>query len=449
MRDLAISIIVFGMVPLVLARPYFGVYLWSWLSYMNPHRLAFGFAMNFPFSQVTAVALALGAIFSKEKQSLPLSPATITWMLLLLLMVVSTIFSTTPDDAWPQLEKVLKIQFGTLMTLLLISDRQKLHTLVWVIALSMGFFGFKGGVFAASAGEGGGLVWGPPGTFIEGNNELALALLVTIPLMRFLHQQSKDKLVQFGLLVLIGLSLMSVAGSYSRGAFLASASMLLFLWWKGTSRLVSGVAGAAVVAVILSLMPAAWWDRMGTIETYDDDASAMGRFDAWQTAIGMANHRILGGGFEAFTPENFAKYGGGADLARDVHSIYFEILGEHGYIALALFLCLWIFAWRSGSWVLRQARNDERLAWHASLARMAQVSIIAYMTGGAFLGLAYFDLPYHILCILVLVKRLAEQQVASAATAPTAIPPAIAPANSAAARGSSPVATRPQTPRSR
>ena len=33
---------------------------------------------------------------------------------------------------------------------------------------------------------------GPPSTFIGGNNEIGLALIMTVPLMRYLHLQAKS-----------------------------------------------------------------------------------------------------------------------------------------------------------------------------------------------------------------------------------------------------------------
>jgi putative inorganic carbon (hco3(-)) transporter len=424
MRDALLTLIVFGTIPFILARPHLGVYMWSWLGYMNPHRFSWGFAATFPFVQATALALLLGAIFSREKKSLPINGATVCWMLFLVFVCLTTLFATNPVEAGPQLEKVLKIQYGTLMTLLLITSRERLHGLVWVIVLSMGFYGFKGGLFAVQGTSG--LVWGPSGTFIAGNNELALALLMTVPLMRFLQMHTKDWRIGWALIGLMGLTMFSVAGSYSRGAFIAAGCMLVFLWWKGRNRAITGVLGAGFVGVVLSLMPQKWWDRMSTIKTFDEDASARGRFDAWETAIGLGNGRFLGGGFEAWTPENFARYGGGADLVRDVHSVYFEVLGEHGYIGLFLFLGMWAFTWLLASRVIRMAARNSSLVWHADLARMTQVSIIAYLAGGAFLGLAYFDLPYHLMTIAVIAHVLARREVATAGDGSTQASAAVA-----------------------
>ena len=49
LRDLFVFAAVFGTLPFVLRKPYIGIYLWSWLGYMNPHRLAWGLAYDFPF----------------------------------------------------------------------------------------------------------------------------------------------------------------------------------------------------------------------------------------------------------------------------------------------------------------------------------------------------------------------------------------------------------------
>ena len=40
-----------------------------------------------------------------------------------------------------------------------------------------------------------------------------------------------------------------------------------------------------------------------------------------------------------------------------------------------------------------------------SLANMCQVALIGYAIGGAFLSLAYFDLPYSIVVVLVAINR--------------------------------------------
>ena len=43
MRDIFVTLVVFGSLPLILWRPFYGIIMWTWLGYMNPHRMAWGF----------------------------------------------------------------------------------------------------------------------------------------------------------------------------------------------------------------------------------------------------------------------------------------------------------------------------------------------------------------------------------------------------------------------
>lgn len=414
MRDLLVAIIVFGAVPFILQRPAIGVLMWSWIAYMVPHRLAWSWMQHMPVAQVTGIATILGALMTKDRQKLPMTPLMVVWLSFIAYMTVATIFAQYPEAAWPQWSKVMKVQLFALLTIVLITNRERLHQLIWVVALSISFFGVKGGIY--TLGGGSGLVWGPPGGYFEGNNELALTLLITMPLMYFLLRQSKQLWIKVGMFGAMTLSLIAVIGTFSRGAFVAAGCMGLFFWWKSGHRILVGVLGTLIVAGALSIAPAHWWERMGTIQTYEQDGSAMGRLAAWQVAIGIATDRPLGGGFQCFTPANFAAYGPPGHRVLDVHSIYFEVLGENGWGALALFLTLGFLAWRTGSWIIRNAGNDPTLAWYRSLAAMAQVSLIAYASGGAFLGLAYFDLPYTIIGVLVICRLLLERELAERAT---------------------------------
>ena len=159
----------------------------------------------------------------------------------------------------------------------------------------------------------------------------------------------------------------------------------------------------AVLAIPLALsyMPQTWFERMETIQTYQDDRSVQGRFDAWEYAYDKAlNRPLIGGGFQVFAGH------------MDAHSIYFEVLGEHGFIGLGLFLLLIIFTWRSGSSIKQQVSGKENLYWSADLASMVQASLVGYAASGAFLGLAYFDLYYHLVAIMVLTKVVVVNELA-------------------------------------
>ena len=411
MRDIIIFLVFFSLVPMVFYRPYIGLLLWSWIGYMNPHRLSYGVAYSFPFAALGAGITFVAFIFSKEKKTFPINAVTVVWMLFVFWMLITTIVSLIPANAWPEWERAMKIQLMILMTLLLVNDRTKLIHLIWVVVFSIGFFGIKGGVFTILT-SGGALIWGPPGSFIEGNNELALALIMILPLIRFLQMYITNKWMKRVMLVCIGLCALSILASYSRGAFLAISVIGLFFWFKSNKKLLSGIIVVVIAIGALSMMPSQWWERMDTIETYDEDGSALGRINAWYFAFNLAVDRpLVGGGFRAFSLSLFPLYAPDPEDFHDAHSIYFEVLGEQGFVGLFLFLLMYFLAYREGSKTIRLAKGKPDIKWAGDLAAMTQVGLIGYAVGGAFLGLAYFDLPYHLMSILVLTKIIAEKEL--------------------------------------
>lgn len=410
MRDLLVTALIFGVLPFVFKRPWIGVLLWSWVSYMNPHRLTWGFAFNFPFAMLIAMATIAAFLFSREKKEIPWTRETVLLLMFIGWMLFTTFFAFYPDWAWQEWSRVWKIQLFVFLTAILINNRQKLDWLIWVVVLSLGFYGVKGGIFTIVSG-GSYHVWGPAGSFIGGNNELALALIMTIPLIWYLRLQASNRWLRHGLAVSMGLVAISAVGSQSRGALLGIVAMGLFLWLKSRQKLTTGLLMVVVAGVLAANLPQSWFDRMSTIQTYQEDNSALGRINAWHTAFNVASDRVTGGGFNMlFEKATFVQYAPDPRRVHDAHSIYFEVLGEHGFIGLGLFLLMWLFAWSKASSVIRFCRKDPEKKWAADLAGMAQVSLVGYAVGGAFLGLAYFDLPYHILIIIVLTAKFVGLQ---------------------------------------
>ena len=273
---------------------------------MNPHRLAWGFASTFPFAQVVAVTTLVGTLLTGRWKRPALTTETILLGLFVAWMQVTTLFAFNHGDAWLQWEKVLKIQFMILVTIMLIYTTTHLRNLVWVVVLSLGFYGVKGGIFTVLTG-GEHRIGGPDGTFIEGNNEIGLALIMAIPLMRYLHLTSSRRIVQYGLTAAMALCAVSVMGTHSRGALLGIVAMSCFLVWKSKKRLGVAMLVLVVLPFVLAVMPQKWFAWMDTLRNYQEDPSATGRLNAWQFALNLAMDRpIVGGGFETFRPELFA-----------------------------------------------------------------------------------------------------------------------------------------------
>lgn len=417
MRDLLLTAFVFGSIPFILRNPFIGLLMWVWLGIMNPHRLTWGFAYHLPFAQIIALCtLAAMLVHAKKLYRFPVERVTVTLMLFVLWMCVTPWFSLQPEAEFKFWERAIKIQLMVLAAFLIVGNRDHLHKLVWVLALSIGFYGIKGGLFTLAT-AGAYRVWGPAGSFIADNNTLALAIIMAVPLFRYLQLHSESKWIRRGCVAAMLLCAVSAIGSQSRGAFLALAAMGFFLFTKSRQKGLIAILATLAIITIIAVMPESWHERMASIRTYDQDASAMGRINAWWTAWNVAVDRFpFGGGFGMWSAPVFAQYAPNPDAVFVAHSIYFHVLGDHGFIGLFLFLMVFGFSWLNGGWIVRQTKNKPELAWAHDLAAMCQVSLVGYAVGGAFLSLTYFDLPYYLVLILVVLRRLVREKLVTHAS---------------------------------
>jgi probable O-glycosylation ligase (exosortase A-associated) len=376
-----------------------GILMLAWLGYMNPHRQAWGFMFNMPSVFIVAIVTLAAMLASKEAKRMVWRVEIVVLIIFILWVCLTTTQARFPGPAIEQLDKVLKIQILTFMTLLMLTSRDRVHLFIWVVVVSLGFYGVKGGIFTIVHG-GVHRVQGPSGSFIAGNNELALALVMTIPLMRYLQLQEANWWIRQGLGLAMLLTALAAVGSQSRGALVALGITAVMFWLKSRRKIATAVLIAVPAFLTVLIMPAEWFERMQTIKTYEQDASAQGRLRAWTNAINMANSRVLGYGFEGFI--------GGTDA----HSIYFEVLGEHGWIGLGLFVSLLLLKWLRCRSIIRLAKKRPDALWARDLAAMMQVTLVGYMSAGAFLGLAYFDYLYHLAAVAAVTHHLVSTTTA-------------------------------------
>jgi len=410
MRDILVTLIVAGLIPIILRKPYVGILTWVWLSVMNPHTQGWGFAVNFPFAAIIGALTLVSLFINKVPKTAPNVPVVIVFVAFILWMNVTTFFAIHPDLVYEQWEKVMKIMLMSYVTFILIRDKKHVQLLIGVIVFSLAYYGVKGGIFTLTSG-GQHRVWGPGNSFIAGNNEIALALITTIPLLYYLQVTTKNKLAKYGLVAAMLLCAIAALGSYSRGALLALAAMGGFLWLKSQHKVRLALLFILSIPLMLAYMPEQWTERMDSINTYEQDRSVAGRFNAWGMAYNLTKDRpIVGGGFVVTTRELFTRYASDVgDEPRAAHSIYFQALGEHGYVGLGLYLLLGFLTWRSGDWIIRNTKDLKEYQWASNLASMIQVSLVGFASGGAFLSLLYFDVPYYLMVAMVATRIIVEK----------------------------------------
>ncbi len=423
MRDLFITLNILATFPVILMRPYVGITMWCWLSYMNPHRLTWGFAYSLPFALAVALLTIVGTVLSREPKRLPMNAISVLVIMITIWVSITTVFAIVPDQAYLKWDRTIKILAMTFMTMVLVTNRERLQALIWIIVLSLGYYGVKGGLFAIVT-AGNYRVWGPPLSFIADNNQLAFSLLVVLPLMRYLQVTTEHIWVRRALGASMLLTGLAVFASYSRGALLAATVMALMLLLRAKRKFIITLGLVFVLAIGAAFAPQQWLDRMGTIETYEDDGSASGRFDAWKFGYEVAKaNPIFGGGFLVqFDHALFMEYVPEAFKPRAFHSVYFEVLGEHGFIGFTLFGILGLVAAYNCRWIRARTKYRAELRWAHELSTMIFLSLVGYAVGGAFLNMAFYDLLYHLLTIIMVAKIIVQKNLTETIKAKTQAP---------------------------
>lgn len=411
LRDIFVTAVILGLLPAALKRPFIGVLGWHWVSLMNPHRLTWTFARTQPVAMWMAVATFLGLVlYREEKIPIAWNGVTRSFLLLWFWMLVTTFFAVNADRAMGQFVDMSKVFVFLFLTLMLTANRKKLRWLVVVATLSVAFFGIKGGVFTLMTG-GGFKVLGPPGTAFGDNNNLALALNLSLPFLFFLPRFVGGKKIKTLLKIAFWLCVIGVLGTHSRGGLVGLAVVFGGLVVLSGRKAILAVALMIGLAALPAIMPDQWFNRMDTIEadSIAQDASFQGRVNSWKTTINFVkDHPIAGGGFQfIYNRDVFNRYSPDPSQFHDVHSIYFEMLGEQGLVGFFIFAVIILSSFRMNSKLRREGiqRQDEMTI---GITSAVMVATGVYLVEGIVVARAYFDYFYLILCFPVLLTQILQ-----------------------------------------
>ena len=421
MRDIALFSGFIALLFPVFKYPHLGALVWCWTALIVPNNFVFGFMGDIPLNKITALLTLFAWAISKNSRKLPPSG---TLVLLGLFGLVGTISAFTgianSDVSHNEWEKFAKILVFTFVIAGLITTKERIDALLYAIYLSLGFHGvWEGAKFIASAG--GYHIWGPEGSILGDNNHFALGMVAFLPIVLYLYKQSQNKLVK---LVFIGSSLLvlaSIMGTFSRGGLIGIAAVGIYALFNIRRKAIYLGVTTPLIMGAAYFAPDRWSDRMDTIASANQLDSFMGRIIAWkQSTLIALDHPFFGGGFHAV--QNFEVWSYYARFfdrlafiptslpntlsAHAAHSIYFQVLGDLGFLGLMLFIAILVSSWRNASAVVRAARDHPEWAWASNLATCLKYSLIAYVVSGAALSMAYFDYMYMLFALLVVLRHL-------------------------------------------
>jgi probable O-glycosylation ligase (exosortase A-associated) len=407
--------LVFG---LTMRTPFVGLLAWIWVSLMNPHQEVYGFLRGAQLNLCIAVVTVVAWLGSREPKRVPPNLFVVFLALFSLWTCISTWSALDPPHAFPLLDRTTKTVILAVAVVMLATTRLRLQAVIWVIVVSLGYFGVKGGGFVLLTG-GHNHVFGPTNSMIEDNNALGLALILVLPLMFYLRRTSARAAVRWALLGAIALTLVAVFGTYSRGALIALAASTATYAVRSRHGVIMLVVAALCTAALPTIMPPSWFQRMSTIRSADDDISFQERVSAWRTSMAIAKARPLtGGGFSAVEQTWIAqtyRSPGSLDHGRAAHSIYFQVLGDTGFVGLGIYLAAVTAAAVNIFRVLTLVSGQRQFGWAAQLARMLQVSVVGFLSGGAALSMAYYDGAILLFAVTAALLEIVREPAAAAA----------------------------------
>ncbi len=424
MRDIVFILGFLSMLPFAIGRPHVGVLLWCWTALLVPNYYVFGFASPIPYNLIVAVLTLLVWLFSRESVRVPLNPTIFFLVLFVFFATISTIFAIGDQSvAWGEWEKLAKIILFAIVVNSIMNTRARIEALAYAIVLSLGFHGIVEGLKFLGSGGGHNIV-GPTNSILGDNNQFALAMLCTLPLVFYLYWQANYRILRIGVIGSAAILCFTVVGTFSRGGLIGLIAVGGWAFLNSRRKVRYLALAIPLVIMLVSFAPARWFDRMDTIETADQDASFMGRVIAWkQSTLIALDHPVLGGGFHAvqdysvwklysykFEDLNFIPTNKPDPYrAHAAHSIYFQVLGDLGFVGLALFSLLGLAAWRNTVVVMKKAKGRKDLEWAGQLAQYIQYSLIAYFVSGAALSMGYFELMYVLFAVLASLRQIVDQ----------------------------------------
>ncbi len=332
-----------------------------------------------------------------------------TWLLgvLLGLLCVSTLFATVTDFAFTVTKNVFAYILVYWILVRQIGDYKRLKTLFLTLTLVHLIIAVLNPELFAGSDDRVGI---NSGGFLGDGNDFSLSVNICVPLLLFVMLESKRQIPK----ILLGLGLFmlvfAIVATKSRGGTLAFGAVMLYFWLGSRRKALRAAVFTLVVALVLMLAPASYFERMRTM-TDPEEGSSAGRIEAWREGVKMAVKNPLMGAGAGHFPLAFGTATEGR--WKTAHSIYFLLLGELGLPGLGVLLAIIfynLFANRQLKFELQKLPPDQA-ATAANVLHCTNAALIAYASGGAFLSAAYYPHMYVLLGLHVAGRYVIRQQI--------------------------------------
>ena len=383
-----------------------GIYLYQIEYFLNPPiRWWYGSLPELRYSFIIAICILISFAFrsNKYKENRIFEVPQTKWLLTMsIMMVVISFYAVWPEMHDRTLKTHIKLLFFLALSYKIINTPEKLERMLWVFLLGNFYLGW---VAHGSGRTGGGRLEniGPSDTGGDANATAAI-LITAVPILLFYIMKGKrwQKVLSLLFLAYIidGIVLINSRGAFVGlvvGCFYFMAFHLFFNKEEPIKERMKilGIILAGI-CLFLYLTDAVFWERMMTI-TGDVGAaeSNKSRTFFWIKTFDLVKQHPFGLGTwgyqylsPQFLPEEMLSMG-----RRAVHSTYFQVLAELGYVGVPVFAGLIFSNFRCMRKTKRHLLEKGDLYLY-SQAIAVESGFIGFLTASIFINRLHAEILY-------------------------------------------------------
>ncbi len=259
------------------------------------------------------------------------------------------------------------------------------------------------------------------GSVLGDPNDLSLVLLfpfsfaVSLALSRGVSRG--DRLLGAAAAIVL---VLAVIATQSRGGLLGIAAVLGVFAWRRIRSKTLLISGASVLMVLLYFVAGISGRKSGGAAEAGIDESAMGRLHAWEAAFGMAvDNPLTGVGMNNFYSNYFFYSAYWDGLNHAVHSTWFGVLGETGFVGLLIFLSMVVALFKSSRRALSKMLSvpGRFPAVMIAIAEGNLAGLVGFCVSGTFLTQGFTWPLYILLAFTVAIAQfVSREEVKNAAS---------------------------------